>query len=154
MLRKANIMDKDITYKWINDPLIRKYSYNKSKVLFEDHCKWFKNKLESNDSEYYILEIDKMPIGSIRFDELSTSKGKIDYLIDTSHTGKGMGSMILREGLLMIEKNYPELKSIYGLVFKENIASIKIFTKLGFKEENFSGSELIFKKETNENREL
>ena len=154
MLRKANVTDKYITYNWVNDSLIRKYSYSKTKVLFEDHYTWFKNKLESNDSEYYILEINNLPIGSIRFDELSTNKGKINYLIDSSHTGKGMGSIILNEGILMIEKNHSELESVYGLVFKENIASIKIFKKLGFKEEIFSESELIFKKNTNENRKL
>ena len=49
MLRKANVTDKDITYNWVNDPLIRKYSYSKTKVLFEDHYTWFKNKLESKN---------------------------------------------------------------------------------------------------------
>ena len=154
MLRKVNITDKDITYKWVNDPLIRRYSYSKFKVLFEDHYVWFKNKLESNDSEYYILEVNNLPIGSIRFDELSTKKGKINYLVDSLHTGKGMGSIILKEGILMIEKDHPELESVYGLVFKENIPSIKIFKKLGFKEENFSESELIFTKHIYENRRL
>jgi len=144
MLRKAKIKDLKVTYKWLNNPVIREFSFSKSIVEFDDHYNWFINKLESNDTEYYILEKEGNQIGSIRIDYIMSNNGKINYLIDPSHTGKGMGGLLLKEALSKIKKDYPKLKSVYGIVFKRNIASIKIFMKLGFVQEKLSETEFKF----------
>ena len=146
MLRDINIIDKNITFSWVNDPLIRKHSINKSKISFSDHFHWLSEKIHDIDSEYYLLEINGKPIGSIRFDELQSKNSKINYLIDPSFFGNGYGKYILKEGIKKLKDRFPEIQSVYGVVFKQNIASMKIFEKLNFEICEISGSKIIYKK--------
>ena len=146
MLRNVNINDKNITFYWANDPLIRKYSINKSKISFADHLNWLHNKINDIDSEYYILELNGKPIGSIRFDELLSKNSKINYLIDSAYFGKGYGKYILDEGIKKLKDKFPEIISVYGVVYKQNIASLKIFEKLNFERHENSDSKIIYKK--------
>ena len=146
MMRDATINDDMLTFNWLNNSYIRKYSFNKSKVSFSDHYQWFEEKIYSRDTEYYILEINNIPIGSIRFDEILTNNAKINYLIDPLYSGKGYGKHILEHGIIKLKKSCPDVKNVYGVVFEQNIASIKIFNKLGFDNKEKSNSKILFKK--------
>jgi len=145
-LRSAKLFDKEKTYEWANDPLVRKFSFNNDPVSFENHLKWFMERLNSNHCAYYILEIEENAVGSIRFD-IEKNTAKINYLIDPEFTGKGLGTRILKEGIDRLRSEKPSVRIIYGFVIKGNLASIKIFEKLGFKMVLENGSSLKFEKE-------
>ena len=66
-LRKAKEDDCDLLYRWANDPKVRKNSFNKEKIDYEEHKKWFENKLNSDKSYMFILK-DEVPLGQIRID--------------------------------------------------------------------------------------
>lgn len=146
-LRKATIEDSKITFDWANNPETRKFAFNKSTILFEDHIKWFTQKIQSNSCAYYILEMDSKQVGSIRFD-IADKKALISYLIDPLYFGKGLGTICLKLGLKALSEEYSanEILEVKGYVFKENIASILTFEKFGFKQLEENDSLLFTKK--------
>ncbi|SDL80987.1 Protein N-acetyltransferase, RimJ/RimL family [Salinimicrobium catena] len=145
-IRKVNTFDLQKTYSWINDPNIRMYSFNKDSVTLQDHAVWFFNTLENPGREYYILEVNGVAAGSIRFDFDNEQLAKINYLLDPNFTGKGLGTYLLEEGVNFLKINRPLVKKVYGWVLPDNIASIKIFEKLDYKKAVKESSEFKFEK--------
>ncbi|WP_162633287.1 GNAT family N-acetyltransferase [Echinicola strongylocentroti] len=144
-LRNATSEDVDLTFKWANDAIVRKYSYNQEPIERSSHDKWFRVKILSNDCEYYVLELNNEPVGSIRFDIESLGRtAKISYLVDSGHTGKGLGKYLLKEGVNRFRTNMPGVQKVYGYVLKENTPSVKIFQGMGYKKDCENESEIKF----------
>lgn len=146
-LRKAGIKDLETAYIWANDKSVRAFAYNQSEISLKDHTIWFINNIESENCGYYILEVNQKALGSIRFDIAEDNlSAKINYLIDPKFTGKGYGTFLLEKGGNELLKLKPNIKSLYGYVLKRNIASIKIFKKLGYTITFENDKELKFEK--------
>jgi RimJ/RimL family protein N-acetyltransferase len=145
-LVQASDTDTEITYKWISDNKIRQFSFTKGEISFEDHARWFSNKLQDSNCLYYILQKGAQKIGSVRIDynEL-TGTGHISYLINSYFHGLGYGTRILQliEELILTKYKVICLK---GLVMKSNEASVRIFQKLGYNLELDQGNILTFSK--------
>jgi len=146
-LRRINKKDIDITFQWVNDPNIRSFSFNKDNVERKSHKQWFYSKLNSTDCEYYILDFNGEPAGSIRFDIDAMNEAKINYLIDPKFTGRGLGTEILKKGITLIKDNRPDIKKVFGYVLESNRASVRIFEKLNFDLIEENGVELKYEKE-------
>ena len=147
-IRLADSLDVNLTFKWANSPDVRKFSFNKDKISFQGHMIWYFDKLQSSNCEYYILEINGNPAGSIRFDIEENHFAKINYLLDPNFTGKGLGSILLESGLRFLKVNRPSIQAVYGFVLKDNFASIRIFEKLSFTKISEDTSEIKFEKST------
>lgn len=145
-LRKADLHDLYQTYLWVNNPGIRMYSFSKGPVPLRDHATWFFNALNNHEKEYYILEVNGVAAGSIRFDFATKGSGKINYLIDPNFKGKGYGTFLVDNGVRFLSGYRPEVEKVYGFVLPENTASIRIFEKLGYKKIPHEGTELKFEK--------
>ncbi|SKB59646.1 Protein N-acetyltransferase, RimJ/RimL family [Salegentibacter salinarum] len=145
-LRHVEISDFYLTYSWANNQKVREFSFNKDKITLKEHANWFFSKLENTNFEYYLLEVQGVAAGSIRFDLEKESIAKINYLLDPKFTGKGLGTYLLENGIQFLIENRPLVQVVYGYVLKENIPSIKIFKKLSFKEISKNASELKFEK--------
>lgn len=145
-LRKATEKDLEKTFDWVNNDKIRQYSLNKHKITYKEHENWFFDKITNNNFIYLILQKDEREIGSIRFDIENEEKAKINYLIEPEEFGRGYGTMILELSEEYLKINYKNIKEIYGIVFNENIASIKIFNKLGYKEKLIDNLTICFNK--------
>ena len=145
-LRYAKITDLQTTFGWINNPIIREFSFNKNKVSLKDHAIWFFTTLENHNCEYYLLEVQGTSAGTIRFDIEEDGSARINYLLDPNFTGKGLGTYLLKEGINFLQENRPLVTKVYGHVFKENIGSVKIFEKLFFQKVSKDSSELKFEK--------
>lgn len=144
-LRSANSSDSQITFEWANNMDIRKFSFNNDSLLWDDHIRWFNEKINSSNCAYYILELEEQSVGSIRFD-LENSSAKINYLVDPKFTGKGLGTKILKEGITKLRSDKPLINLVYGFVFKNNLPSIKIFEKLGFQKVLENGNDFKYEK--------
>ncbi|MDT0645912.1 GNAT family N-acetyltransferase [Zunongwangia sp. F260] len=145
-LRKIYYGDVEMLFNWRNHPAIRQNSFDTSKLSMAGHKEWFVNVLNNDDIITYILEIGEIPVGVIRFDVEGQILAKINYFIDPSQQGKGYGSKILALGVKRVFKENSALKKVYGLVLKDNLASIKIFKKLSFDKVWENTSELKFEK--------
>jgi len=134
-LRNATIDDAKLLFDWTNDDEVRATAVVKKSIDWNEHINWITNKLQNNQSYIYILTDDKNEnIGVIRFDK-DNDAFLISYSIDKLHRGKGMGYLILQLGIKKIIENEILCKFV-ALVQRDNIASNKIFEKLGFRLKN------------------
>jgi RimJ/RimL family protein N-acetyltransferase len=145
VLRKADEGDLDITFEWANNPIVRRYSVQKSPILFEDHKLWFLDKIHSVTCCYLIFEINTETVGSIRFDVDENRVATISYLLDPKFHGKGLGRFLLFEGAKILLREKP-ISKIKGLVYKENIASSRAFTHLGYTKIDNSDETVYYEK--------
>ena len=145
-LRDVGKDDSEVLFDWRNHPSARNNSFDKSMLSLPDHKKWFENLIRSSSSLAYILEVDQVPVGAIRFDIEDTHSAEINYLIDPSKQGQGFGTTILCLGLNKVFKDNSELTFVYGYVLQKNLASIRIFEKLSFKRVSGDSSKLKFVK--------
>lgn len=134
IIRKANIYDCKLLYNWAVEKEVRNNSFKTSIFSYDQHQKWYKNKLKSMDSVIYIFEIDAIPIGQIRLDFLD-NQILLDYSIDKNYRGKGHSKKMINLLLKKIQdrfKNY----SVIAHVKKENTPSVKVFSSLGFEKKS------------------
>jgi RimJ/RimL family protein N-acetyltransferase len=135
-IRLANSDDCKLYFDWTNEPLTRQQSFNSEPILFEYHEAWFNRRLADENSVLFVVEFNKNPIGQIRF-QIEKNTATISYSLDENYRGKGLGFWILKKGVDALRNNlyntFPNLE-IIGFVKYENIASVKVFRKLGFRE--------------------
>ena len=144
-LRNTKADDLEITYKWAVNPVIRRYSFQQHSITKSEHIRWFLKKINDKNCYYFIAEINKKSIGSIRFD-LKKQNVILSYMLDPEYIGRGYGQIILKKGLeMLIHETNSDLvliNVIYGYVMKDNIASIRSLKRAGFlcieKDKNYT----------------
>jgi len=129
-LRKATYEDWKILLDWRNDPITRKNSFDQNKILEQTHKLWFNDSLLNPYREIYILEDNLTPVGSIRLDNILLNEYTLSWSIAPNQRGKGYGNKILE--LLLQNKTGKFIAEIKP----ENVASIKMVLKNGFKKIN------------------
>jgi UDP-2,4-diacetamido-2,4,6-trideoxy-beta-L-altropyranose hydrolase len=145
--RNADIHDAELLLKWANDFDVRNNAINQAQITWENHLKWFSDKLKNINYEFYIFLLDNIPIGQIRLD-LQESYWAIDYSVDKKYRGLGYGKLMVKE---IIEK-FPERKFL-AIVKNGNIQSLSVFRNLNFQEiEFFELEEVCFNKYVLEER--
>lgn len=148
-MREARIEDVSIIFNWASDKGIRKYSFSKEEIIWSEHQKWFSLKLEDKNCLYLIAQSEGTAVGSIRFD-IKDKEAFISYLVDSQFHGKGLGRIILAEGIKRLIESQKTFRYLVGFVLTENNASIRIFERLGFKKEAAEGNLKYFKEVENE----
>jgi len=130
-LRLAKKDDCKILWEWVNDPVVRKSAFNQENILWNEHKKWFAEKISNPHCFIYILTTKQgKNIGQIRFDIINES-ADVDVSIDRNMRGCGMGSKIIVEGVKMFVE-MTKISHINAYIKKDNIASIRSFEKAGF----------------------
>jgi RimJ/RimL family protein N-acetyltransferase len=131
-LRKAELVDLDMYYNWANDPVVRSNSFNTEQIPYEDHVIWFNEAIKRDDVALFVLMDDDMPVGQIRIN-ISDAVAEISYSIASEFRGKGYGGKIVSLLIERIREEMPEIKTVSARVKPDNLASMKVFEKIGFK---------------------
>ncbi|MFX0100551.1 MAG: GNAT family N-acetyltransferase [Candidatus Hodarchaeota archaeon] len=129
----ADKTHSNLLYAWVNEESVRKNSFNSEKIPFENHQRWFDEKLQS-DTSYIYIGMKKQPIGQIRIDIDDDSVAFLDYSIDKKHRGKGNGTELLRSLVKLLVKNKMGVKTLIGRVKHDNYPSQKAFENCGFQK--------------------
>lgn len=125
-LRRIKNQDCALLFKWVNDQKVRKNSLSSENIKWEEHQAWFNKKFNSPRCEIFIFEIDNLPVGQIRYDKNANGIWDIDYSIDKKYRGLGFGKR-------MVELSLSSVSGVKrAVVQRKNIASCKVFEKLGF----------------------
>tara|TARA_A100001037_G_scaffold229421_1_gene207567 strand:+ start:860 stop:1336 length:477 start_codon:yes stop_codon:yes gene_type:complete len=148
-LRKIVKEDMDIIFQWSNDSEVRKWSFSKDPISYEDHKAWFKKKMIDKNSLIWILIHNNKPSGLVRLERKSFS-AVINYLIAPHARGQNLGSKMLR---LAIKESHNEWNGIDIIAYTipQNIASNKSLIKAGFTLDELSKNKnknLYFIKQT------
>lgn len=136
-LRPAEEKDCRLLWKWRNEKNTRRTSFNSKYIPYEEHKKWFEKKIKSKNSKIFIVQDNhNRKIGMIRFDINSGDKAEINIIIDRNKRGRGYGTKALRLSSEYAFKNL-SVRKIIAHIKKENISSLKSFSKAGFINKGF-----------------
>ena len=132
IIRKADKKDEYDVYILANDPEVRKCSFNLNKIKYEDHVKWFDNKINDENILFLVLYINNELAGQIRF-KSENSEAVVSVSISSKFRGKGFGKKFMQEAIKLLKHYKPHLKKIKAMIKKENIVSINYFKKCNYK---------------------
>jgi len=135
--RTVSLKDADLILDWRNSIDARMASRDSSPIPITEHYKWLKRWLdEGNRGYFWIYSEGKKDIGYVRFDASGrNSLFEISIYIVESGRGKGAGKMMLEDALTRISV-LEKVASVRASVLKSNLASMKLFSSLGFKQTN------------------
>lgn len=133
--RSAEDSDSKFVWELANDPLVRGVSFSSDLIPWEDHQVWFSGRLADENCLFYIVENDKgEKVGQIRF-ELKDEGWVISLSIVKEFRGHGLGSEIIRSGSHLLFDTKPETDKIFAYIKNDNIASVRVFEKAGYKHQ-------------------
>ena len=147
-IRNAIESDEKIILKLRNDKLSRKMSGDKSSINFSQHKSWYSSIINNKNSKLkigYSLNTNDL-IGYVRFDKLTNISYRISINIDKRFRGMKLSMPLLVKSMKSFRrKNILFIAEIH----KDNIASLKLFKKLGFKQYSSSNNFNFFKNSLN-----
>jgi RimJ/RimL family protein N-acetyltransferase len=129
IIHSASIDDMQLIFDWSNDDLVRKQSYQTEKIRWEDHKKWYQQKINDNNSLFLIAKINNMPMGLLRFD-LQDEFAIIGVSIDKHFRGKSLAVPLLIAGTNYYFNKFD--KPVKAYIKKTNTASVNAFANAGF----------------------
>lgn len=128
---KAGAEHLHTTFEWASDATVRAYSFNQHPISFEEHQHWYIKKIEQPNCMYLLGKWANDIVGSLRFD-ITSNDALISYLIAPQYHGKGLGRILLAKGLAYLSQHNNTVTTATGFVLPQNIASVKVFERLGF----------------------
>ena len=132
-LKSASIIDSLDILRWRNDDLSRKFSINKSLINIDDHKKWYKKHLDSDNSYLLICHNTLGKIGFVKYEKYKNNKLYVSLNLNPKFRNKGFGSKILIKSQNL--KRIKETKLLlYARIRLNNFASIKAFENAGYKK--------------------
>lgn len=147
-IREAQLSDSQLYYKWANEPVVRQMAFHSEPIPWESHCKWFEGKLHSETSHLTVCYSEEVPVGQVRFDEVSEGEYEIDISVDSNLRSKGRGREMLRSAIDYVHNKYC-INCFLAEVKAENIPSQKMFVAVGFElqkvENQVNYYKLLFK---------
>ena len=126
-LREVTKSDWKVLLEWRNDKITRQNSFNSDLVSVSEHKEYIKNTITNPNRTLFILEYNEIPVGTIREDRLEKDELELSYTISPMYRGKKIGQIMM--SLYLIERK----GSFLCKVNEENVPSIKMIEKLGFK---------------------
>lgn len=131
-LRPAGPEDCRRVWEWANEPAVRAVSFSSDPILWEDHKKWFAQRLADPDCRFWIAETadESTPLGQVRFD-VNGSEATISVSLDAAHRGRHRGSLLIWTACRKLAEEQAVSKVI-ACIKPDNAASIRAFEKAGF----------------------
>ncbi len=143
-LRKADESDIDAVYLLSNDVTVRAQSFNQEKIEYENHVRWFRNKLIDENCLFLICTLGNTFAGQVRY-QVEGDKAIIGISIESKFRGFGLGEQMLVHSRKMFQENFPKVSAIIAHVKHDNPASGRMFEKAGYKQvENSENLEYRF----------
>ena len=127
ILREVTKSDWRVLLEWRNDKITRQNFFNSDLVSVSEHKEYIKNTITNPNRTLFILEYNEIPVGTIREDRLDKGEFELSYTISPMYRGKKIGQIMM--SLYLIERK----GSFLCEVNEENVPSIKMIEKLGFK---------------------
>ena len=130
-LRPVYDSDSQLLWEWANDPLVRHQSFSSDSIAWEDHVKWFSQKLKDPNCHQFI-GVDEAgdPVGQVRFD--LNHEAEVSVSTSAAHRGKGHASSLLSLASAELIRS-TGVTRINAHIRPENVASQRAFEKAGYR---------------------
>ena len=136
-LRNVDLIDKEIIFKWILNPDLRKMIGTGGEPTKQEHNIWFERKINDKGNEFLIIEYGGKAVGIIGTNKIDCANKNAEmylYIGETEEQGKGIAYSAVKLFIKMLNFKY-HFHKIYARIFSYNLASIKLFEKCNFKIE-------------------
>lgn len=138
-LRPATMDDREMVFRWRNDPFILGHGSSQREVQWEEHKQWFENTIFGESRKTFIVLNQGDPIGQVRFDRQDEQTAVVSVYLLQAFTGRGLGVQAIRMGCDAIFESWV-IDRIVACVREDNLASRSAFLKAGFQEANATGA--------------
>jgi RimJ/RimL family protein N-acetyltransferase len=132
VLRPASPADGAQLFEWRNEVDVVHFSLTGRPVSVDEHAKWLAARLARPAPRLWIAEEDGKPLGHVRVD-LEDETGMVSIAVALGHRGRGVGSRMLRALQVEVERD-AAIRALRALVHTDNVASLRAFDRVGFKE--------------------
>lgn len=126
-LRLATLDDATNLFDWRNDSITLQNSKSQNHINYDEHIAWLQSILNSVDTQIFILENEKLSLGSIRCFTNKTHQHYLSWTINPEHRKKGYGTTMLD---LFFKNHYG--KEYIAEIYNTNTASINLIRKFQF----------------------
>jgi UDP-4-amino-4,6-dideoxy-N-acetyl-beta-L-altrosamine N-acetyltransferase len=134
-IRSVTNDDIDMVFEWRNRDQIRKNMYNSEIIEYDTHKKWFESILTSNNSQYFIYEQEKAPLGLVSFTNIDYENKHASWAFYSSDFSvRGVGSEMEKLALQHAFNNLG-LNKLCCEVLDFNFPVVRFHQKHGFKIE-------------------
>jgi len=132
VLRSADSSDMEQIFRLANDATVRENSFSPQRIRLTEHSGWFKGRLASPGTAFFVLDLAGAVAALARFDQ-AEDVAEIDLAVHPAFRGRGLGTRILRESAprAAARLGVPRLQAA---VLESNTASRRCFLRAGFRE--------------------
>jgi hypothetical protein len=135
--------DSDFIFRLRNDPFVRKNSLSSEKIGIDDHRKWFSKTIKNKFKKFFIIHYGKKTCGYVRIEK--KARPYVSICVDSMFRRKEIAS----SALLLVEKKFSNLNSLFAIVKKRNNASKFLFSKVGYEVIKKKNEFILMKKKIN-----
>ena len=131
VITSAGEEDMRDIWEWRNHPAVRGNFFNTAAVSWEEHQKWFQERMSDSHCRIYIARRGEEKVGVIRF-EPEGKGAQVSVHLNPVCLGQGLGSRVIRAGTRRFLKEQAA-QPVIARIIKRNVASVKAFTKAGYR---------------------
>lgn len=134
IIRPVKYLDRFWVLKLMNEKTVRLNSFNTKPILEKANDTYWKRKLGKEGFEAFVIELKEKPVGLIR--------------IENKEVSIAITKECRRKGIATLALSKCNLKNCFVEIKPNNISSITLFKKLGFKKiKHFKNKIILQKKE-------
>ena len=130
-LRLVRESDCRLLFEWAIDPMARAASFHSAAISWEDHARWFAERLQDPHSVIYIGQnVAGEPVGVVRF-QIKNDSAVLSVNVAAEFRGEGWGRELIAFSTHALVRAF-SIRRIDAFVKPDNQASVSLFEASGF----------------------
>lgn len=130
--RSASEHDCRRLWRWVNDPDVRRWSFDSDPIEWDAHVAWFREKrADPNCWLYVIVDETDEPFGLVRLDVGAEASAEVAVSIARDRRGRGYGAEALRLACARFFAD-SRARQVVAHIKPDNEPSIRAFEATGF----------------------
>lgn len=127
-------LPKDVTgvYELFNDRDVRKNSLTSNSISLNHYIRWFAEKLRDRNSLFMVAELSGELIAQVRLD-ITNNIANTSLSVKSAYRRAGLEKLLLERALCILKTQRNEVDEIKAVIKAENVASIELFKRFGFR---------------------
>ncbi|KJJ38839.1 GNAT family N-acetyltransferase [Aequorivita vladivostokensis] len=143
-LRRLKLDDLELRVQWMNDPRVYETMHFVPPITLEKTQDWFRNNVGNDTRMDFVIEEDGVvcAMDGLTGIDPKLRKGESYTIVDPNYKGKGIGTRTLfLKSIYAFEIGI--LNKIWAFIDADNIASIKMCERIGYKVEGILRQEVV-----------
>ena len=134
-VRPAEASDAEPSWRWRNDPEVRRWSKSQAAISISDHLAWHAEVLADPDRHLLVGEDALGPVGVVRYEiDRTAHHATVSIYLVPGRRGGGLGSSLLVQSDHWLLRHEPDVEAIEATVLEGNAPSHRLFRACGYHE--------------------